>query len=203
MWPFNRKLKNRRLGRNEVLDVKLRSSVVRATRMRWGAIAFAVSFGTVFGLYLVWRTGEWALNHFLYENKAFAIQQVDVQNDGAISADQIRRWAGVKPGQNLLALDLASVKRDLELVPMIKAAAVERILRRSWRIGVGEREPLAQVYVPQPRPNGGYEMVVLYLDEDGNVMPPLEPKQRAAPLTKPTEQLPVIAGINFAELYPG
>jgi len=194
---------NRRLGRREVLEVKLRSSLVRATRMRWSAIVLAVSFGTVFGLYLAWRTANWALNRFLYENRAFAIQQIDVQTDGAVSAEQIRRWSGVKLGQNLLALDLASVKRNLELVPIVKAASVERILPRSLRIRVVEREPLAQVYVPQPRPNGGYEMLALYLDEDGCVIPPLEPRQRAAPLTQPLEQYPVIASINFADLYPG
>lgn len=200
---FKRKAVNRRLGRRDVLDVKLRSSVVRATRMRWSAIALAVSFGTVFGLYLVWRTGEWALNRFLYENRAFAIQQIDAQTDGAISAEQIRRWSGVKPGQNLLALDLAQVKRNLELVPVVKSASVERVLPHLLRIRVVEREPLAQVYVPQPRPGGGYEMAVLYLDEDGCIMPPLEPRQRAVPLTQPLEQHPVVAGINFAELYPG
>ena len=135
---------------------------MRATRMRWSAIVLAVSFGTVFGLYLAWRAGNWALDRFFYENRAFAIQQIDVQTDGAISAEQMRRWSGVKLGQNLLALDLASVKRNLELVPFIKAAAVERVCHARCGIRVIEREPLAQVYVPQPRPGGGYEMLVLY-----------------------------------------
>jgi hypothetical protein len=126
-----------------------------------------------------------------------------LQFNASISAEQIRRWSGVKSGQNLLSLDLAQVKRDLELVPHLKSASVERILPRSLRIRVVERERLAQVYVPQPRRGGGYEMAVLYLDEEGCVMPPLEPRQRAVPLTQPLEQRPVIAGVNFAELYPG
>jgi hypothetical protein len=78
MWLFRRKAVNRRLGRRDVLDVKLRSSVVRAARIRWSAIALGVSFGTVFGLYLAWRTGEWALNKLLYENSTFAIQRFDL-----------------------------------------------------------------------------------------------------------------------------
>ena len=41
-------LANRR--RRHVLDVKLRSDQVRAARMRLGALAFGVLFGTVFGL---------------------------------------------------------------------------------------------------------------------------------------------------------
>ena len=100
MW-FRREQKNRRLSRGHVLDVKLRSRQVRATRMRLGAVALAVTFGTVFGLYLFWRAGEWALDKFVYENSEFAIQHVDVQTDGVIAPDQLRRWSGVKPGDNL------------------------------------------------------------------------------------------------------
>src|SRR5258705_2260302 len=120
MW-FSRKQKNRRMGRRHVLDVKLRSSQVRDTRIRLGAIALAIAFGTVFSLYLVWRTGEWALNRLLYKNSAFAVRQVEAQTDGVIAPDQLRRWAGVKPGENLFALDLSRVKRDLELVPLIQS----------------------------------------------------------------------------------
>ena len=73
MW-FKREKKNRRLHRGHLLDVKLRSDQVRATRTRLAAIAFGVLFGTVFGLYLFWRSGEWALDKFVYENSEFAIQ---------------------------------------------------------------------------------------------------------------------------------
>src|SRR5690349_15881664 len=133
MW-FGTKIKNRRLGRRQVLDVKLRSSQLRARRMRFSALALAVGFGTVFGLYLLWRTGEWALNHFLYKNPTFAIQQVDVQTDGAIARDQLLRWIAVKPGDNLLALDLGRVKRNLELVSLVQSVAVERVLPHTLRV---------------------------------------------------------------------
>ena len=53
MWFKNEQVKNRRLHRNHVLDVKLRSDQVRANRVRLGTISFLVVFGTFFGLYLV------------------------------------------------------------------------------------------------------------------------------------------------------
>src|SRR5213593_321336 len=124
MW-FRRKSRNRRLGRDFVLDVKLRSSQVRAARSRLAAISLGVAFAIFFGLYLLWRTGEWALNQFVYENQAFAINVIDVQTDGVIALDQLRRWSGVKFTENLMALDLGRVKRDLELVPAIQSGAVE------------------------------------------------------------------------------
>jgi cell division septal protein FtsQ len=198
-------MRNRRVDRRHVLlDVKLHTGPARATRLRWGAIALGVVFGAVFSLYLVWRTGEWAMNHFLYENKDFAVQQIDVQTDGVIAPDQLRRWAGVKSGDNLLALDLGRVKRDLELVPLVRSAAVERVLPRTLRIRVTEREPLAQIYAPQLRADGrGYDMRLFQLDADGVVMLPLEPRQRATPLAQAGEALPTLTGLDANELQPG
>ena len=202
MW-FKRKPKNRRLGREQVLDVKLRSSQVRAARTRMTAVSLGAVFATVFGLYLVYRGGEWLLNRLVYENKAFALENIDAQTDGVISADQLRRWAGVKPEENLLALDLGRVKRDLEMVPLVRSVSVERILPRGLRIRVTEREPIAQINVPRPRASGGIEMSVYQLDADGWVILPLEPRDRATSPSKSDESLPLLRGINANTLQPG
>jgi cell division septal protein FtsQ len=202
MW-FKRKPKNRRLGREQVLDVKLRSSQVRAARTRMTAVSVGTIFATVFGLYMLYRSGEWALNHFVYQNKAFAATEIDVQTDGIISVDQLRRWAGVRPNENLLALDLARVKRDLEMIPLIQSVSVERIMPHTLRICVTERQPIAQVNLPEPRPNNGVGVAVYHLDPDGYVMLPLDPRQRNTPASQGNESLPVVAGVNATELQPG
>jgi cell division septal protein FtsQ len=202
MW-FKRKPKNRRLGREQVLDVKLRSSQVRAARTRMMAVSLGAVFATVFGLYLVYRGGEWLLNRLVYENRAFAIEEIDAQTDGIIPVDQLRRWSGVKPEENLLALDLGRVKRDLEMVPLVRSVSVERILPRGLRIRVTEREPIAQINVPRPRASGGIEMSVYQLDADGWVILPLEPRDRATSPSKSDESLPLLRGINANTLQPG
>ena len=202
MW-FKREQKNRRLNRGHVLDVKLRSDQVRATRTRLAAIAFGVLFGTVFGLYLLWRTGEWALDKFVYENSEFAIQNIQVQTDGVIAPDRLRRWSGVKIGANLIALDLASVKRNLELVSTIDSVSVERVLPRTLKIRVTEREPVAQVNVPRADASGGISISIFQLDADGMVMQPLDPRLCVIPLSQVNEQLPVITGLNIYQLQPG
>jgi hypothetical protein len=203
MFWRKRKTTNRRLGRVHVLDVKLRSSQVRAARARRVIVALGVCFGTVLGLYVIWCLGEFAMNKLVYENKSFAIQQVEVQTDGVISADQLRRWSGVRSGQNLLALDLARVKRDLEMQAMIESVSVERILPGTLRLRISEREPVAQVAVPQPRPGGGLDLKVFQIDPNGYVMLPLDPRQRAVPPTQADDQLPLILGINASDLQPG
>jgi len=202
MW-FRREQKNRRLSRAHVLDVKLRSGQVRATRTRLAAMAFGVLFGTVFGLYLFWRAGEWALDYFVYENPEFAIRHIDVQTDGVILPDQLRRWAGVKPGDNLLALDLATVKRNLELVSLVDSVSVERVLPRTLRIRVNEREPVAQVNVPTTDTAGKIVVTVFQLDADGFVMQPLDPRLCVMPLAQVSNQLPAITGLNAFQLQPG
>src|ERR1035437_595443 len=202
MW-FKREQKNRRLRRGHVLDVKLRSDQVRATRTRLAAIAIGVLFGTVFGLYLLWRTGEWALDKFVYENAEFAIQRVDVQTDGVIAPDQLRNWSGVKLGANLIALDLASVKRNLQLEPVIDSVSVERVLPRTLKIRVSERSPIAQVNVPRPDGANGVVISVFQLDVTGVVMQPLDPRLCVVPLAQMNSQLPVITGLNSFQLQPG
>jgi cell division septal protein FtsQ len=202
MW-FKRGPKNRRLSRKHVLDVKLRSRQVRAMRLRLGAVALAVTFGTVFGLYLFWRAGDWALDKFVYENSEFAIRHIDVHTDGVIAPGQLRRWSGVKRGENLMALDLASVRRNLALVSTIGSVSVERVLPDTLQIRVTERRPIAQVDLPRAGPAGGIEVTVFQLDADGHIMQPLDPRLCVMPLAQVRDQLPVIAGLNAYELQPG
>jgi cell division septal protein FtsQ len=200
---FQRKPRNRRLRREHLLDVKLRSSQVRAARLRMAAVALGVVFAAVLSIYLFWRAGQLALNRLLYTNRSFAIQTIEVETDGIIAPEQIRRWARVKAGDNLLALDLARVKRDLELVSLVRSVSIERILPHTLRIRVAEREPIAQVNLPRPRPGGPVEFAPCFLDEEGVVILPLDPSQRAAPPDEREGRLPVIQGLNLNEVQPG
>lgn len=202
MWPFKRQPKNRRLERIHVLDVKLKTSHVKATRTRVATVAAGLSFGALFMLFLLWRGGVWITNRLVFENDAFAVQRIDIRTTGVLAPDQIRRWAGVKNGLNLFALDLQRVKRDLELVPVIQAVAVERVLPQTLRLRVTEREPVARVLPPM---SSGIDNETLYtLDSLGMVMLPVRPAQRSVPMTATNEfMLPILTGLNYLELRPG
>jgi cell division septal protein FtsQ len=183
--------------------VKVRSDQARGTRVRLATAAFSLVFGTLFGLYLFWRAGEWALDKFVYENAEFAIQHIDVQTNGKIPIEQLRRWAGVNSGQNLIVLDLAAVKRNLELVSAIKSASVERVLPGTLRIRVTERDAIAQVNVPRADPQNGIAISVFQLDANGFVMQPMDPRLRVVPLAQMNALLPVLTGLNIFQLQPG
>jgi cell division protein FtsQ len=203
MWFKREQNKNRRLRRTHVLDVKLRSDQVQATRLKLLLLALIVPTATLLTLIIVWRIGVATLNAFVYENADFAIQQIDVKTDGVIAPEQLRRWTGVKPGANLIALDLAAVKRNLELVSVIDSVSVERVLPRTLKIRVTERDPIAQVNMPRADGANGIAVSVFQLDANGMVMQPLDPRLSTVSLAQMNSQLPVIAGVNAFQLQPG
>jgi cell division septal protein FtsQ len=154
------------------------------------------------GVFLVWRGGALILDRLVYENPAFALKQLDIQTDGVIASEQLRNWAGIKGNENLLALDLESVKKNLEHIPYVQSVSIERILPHTLRIRVMEREPMAQIYAPRAR-GAMTPPVAFQLDAEGCVMPILEPRQRAIPPNPAAEQLPLLAGAKINELQPG
>lgn len=203
MLFLRRKPINRRLGREYVLDVKLRSSQVRAVRMRRATMVLTALLGAAFGVFVIWLAGHWALNELLYDNPAFATRQIDMDTDGIIAADQLKSWAGIKRGDNLLALDLTRVKHNLESVPFIQTVSVERVLPHTLRIRVAEREPIAQIEIQRTRSGGGFETLVFNIDPDGAIMPPLDPKWRAPGAAPQNDQSPLIVGSKVVDARPG
>jgi cell division protein FtsQ len=202
MWPGKRKRHNQKLRQRNVLDVKASVAQMRSLRLRALTYTTTASLAVLLVLYVAWRTGECVVNKLLYHNTAYALQELDVQTDGVLAAEQIRRWAGIKIGDNLFALDLARVRRDLELVPAIQRVAVERVVPHTLRIRVSEREPVAQILRAGPPQGTNGSRVVFLLDASGQVMLPLDSRQRAIP-PQPGEQYPILTGANLAELTPG
>jgi cell division septal protein FtsQ len=202
LW-FDRKRRNRRLDRPlHILDVKLRSSQRHQLRVRRGVMVLGIPLCLLLGAYGAWRGGGYAVEQLIENNPAFSIHQIEVRTDGVIALEQIRRWAGVKLDDNLFALDLARIKRDLELVPYIQSAALERVLPHCLKIRVLEREPVAQCLYPRVNADGVLEQVVNYLDDEGFIFPPLETQQRGLPAAR-DPHLPVVAGMTPADLRPG
>ena len=200
MWT-KRKAKNRRFERTHVLDVKLRSQQARMARLRMVSSIAGISLGTLLGLFILWQGLRLALDLIVYDNHAFSIRAISIRTDGDIPVEEIRQWAGVKFGENLLALDLSRVRRDLELVPWIQEAAVERVLPDSLRLSITEREPISQAYAWQPRT--GSPPSVFYLDPAAFVMSPRTHRRDSSPANILGESLPILTGIPASELKPG
>lgn len=195
--------RNRRFGERQfVLDVKMRTRQMRVARWRAAGAGLAGVMALALFALVFWRGGQWFLDDAVYKNPAFAIQRVEVRTDGVIAPAVIRGWAMVRPGQNLLSLDLMRVKRDLEMHSPIAGVSVERVLPGTLRIRVTERQPVAQAITLQPRRGGGFDAVPHDFDETGVVMQPLDPAWRLTPAPS-NALLPTLTGVPPQDLNPG
>lgn len=202
---FRGQPENRRLERRRVLDVKLRSSQVRARRLRLLAGSLTVLAACVVVGTVLWRGSGWILDQTLFRNEAFALRHIEIQTDGMIAPEQVRQWSGVRPGDNLWRLDLSRIRRELMLVPFVESVAVLRVPPHTLRIRVVEREPVAQALVYRFGTEGSplATSVKYYLDAGGYVMPPLEAWQGMAMNGQWFEGLPSLSGAAPSDLRPG
>ncbi|MGV3772728.1 MAG: cell division protein FtsQ/DivIB [Verrucomicrobiales bacterium] len=198
------KKKNKTFDRGKKLDVKMRSQQSRALRMRMAILALAASSLVVLVMLLGWKGREMLLEEYVYKSPTFAIDRIDIQTDGVIPIDQIRRWAAVQIGDSLLKLDLARIKRDLELVPLVKTASVERQLPRRLVLRLKEREPIAQIFVFQSSAQSeSLRSTVFFLDEEGWVMPPATKYLNLKFIPNQPQSFPIITGVQGIDLRPG
>jgi hypothetical protein len=202
MWQ-RRKTKNRRVAQEQVLAVKGHTRQLRMLRLRLVAKLFAIAFGTVTVLFLLWRGGDWVLNELILPNPAFAVREIDIQTDGIIPVQQLRLCAGVNVGDCLLTLDLRRIRRDLEYLPWVQSAAVERVRPHTLRIRVIERDPIAQTILYQPASRDGVSReVIFYFDAEGHVILPLEAHRLQSALLG-LDSLPLLTGVAGVDLSPG
>lgn len=196
--------KKKKKEKRKALEVKSRSKSLRAVRLRLAWNALAISTGMVLALLVVWKGGEELLRRYVYTSPSFALENLEVITDGIIPAGQIQRWAGVERGENVLSLDLARLKRNLEMVPLIEQAFVERHLPRSLIIRVTEREPIAKVVVFQPRASDGMlAPSAFYLDHEGMVIPPYARTLNPRAFDEAIRWLPALTGVLAEELRAG
>lgn len=202
MFGANSKKKSKE--KRKALEVKSRSKSLQALRLRLALNALAISTGMVLVLLVFWKGGEHLLQRYVYTNPSFGLQEIEIITDGIIPQGEIQRWANARKGDNVLSLDLPRIKRNLELVPLIEQAYVERQLPRRLVIRVSEREPIARIIVFQPRSSDGLlEPAVFYVDHEGMVIPPYARTLNPAAFDLATESLPVLNGVLAEEIRPG
>lgn len=191
---------NRRKQEVNLLNVKLRTDQLKKQRKVIVTGGVSVVFAVAFILFLASRGIDWALAEFVYQNPAFAIRKIEISTDGYLNQPTLLHWADVKKGDNLMALDLGRVKRDLERYPVVKNVSLERILPDGLRIKVAERFPLARLTMVLPRGNGQYYPATFPLDPNGYVLVPLHRSHVRDPRVLNYAALPELKGFDEAEL---
>ena len=196
------KRRNSKSGQKKLLSVKVQSQQAKRLRLRWLRSLAALALAVLVIITVFWQGGAFALNRLVYENESFSVKQLDYRTDGIITVDQLRKWAGVRSGDNLLKLDLLRIKRDIELAPRVKAASVERYLPDTLQVRVTERVPMAQIWAWQRdgAAETDYDCVRLQLDETGHVMTPIDGHSVVVSEDQAEWSLPVVSGIDLGKL---
>jgi len=154
----------------------------------WCALVLAmiviVGAGLHFGIAFV-------LDRVLYTNPRYALHQIDVEPRDRFSPRLIRQAAGLEPGMNLWALNLHQIAHDLESIPNVASARVERHFPDRITITITERVPVVKIE--------GINIDLgtketFYLDRGCVVLKPRP--DEAAPI------LPQVVGLTDAELEP-
>jgi cell division septal protein FtsQ len=190
------KLGNRRRKRNQyLLDVKVQTEGRLRHRLRWVLAILVTLVFVALGIYGLYRLVGFSAAKLVHENPRFAITQIIVEDDGALTAKQVTAFAGVAVGQNLLSLDLDRVRRNLEMVPLVRCVEVRRMLPQKLFIHVDERIAVARLQGPANAEffvdRSGFVMKTLKLT-DGTILQP----QTVVPV-------PTLTGVSLADVQVG
>ncbi len=194
------KLGNRKRRRREyLLDVKVQTPGRWRQRTRVGATVFAAVAMLVLASYGLYRGCGFAVRRLVFENPRFAIAQIVVDNDGALTPERVAQLGGVRVGLNLFSLDLAAVQRNLEAIPLVRRVEVRRMLPARLFIRVNERVPMARLRgAGNDTPETG-----LLIDRSGMVMQPLKLADGAVVQPPTARSVPVLTGVPMAGVRVG
>ncbi|MEZ0298083.1 MAG: cell division protein FtsQ/DivIB [Candidatus Methylacidiphilales bacterium] len=127
----------------------------------------------------------------VYENPAFAISEIRIESRGNFTQAQIRQATGLAIGSNILGYSLSAVERDVERLPYVAEAQVERRLPSTIIIRIVERQPVARI----PNTGSASTATEFYVDRNGTVLEPREGEVM--------QPMPMIVGLNVADMHPG
>ena len=135
--PARRKpAKKRAPAPRKTIDPRIRDRRVEVLRKQ-GRRRLLWMIGLIaLGLVLV---GGW----FVIHSPLLDVERVRVTGTQQATAAEVRRAAGVDRGQPILFVDTGAVERDVERVPWVDKARVERSLGGELAIHVTERRPAA------------------------------------------------------------
>ncbi len=185
--------------RDRRLDVRVHIDARSHARRRWYFRFAGVAALLIIGSILARPLRSVLLDGWIYRMPALALRSLPISTDGVLSREEIEQTAGVRFGQNVLALDLPLLQERLTRHPRIQSAAVERILPDTLRIEVRERIPIARVVVLAIN---GFRVSYL-LDDQAVVMLPIEKGRGNAEAIDSEATLPLVTGADPSDLVLG
>jgi cell division protein FtsQ len=192
---MNRRITKPRFRQNQI-NVLLAATQQRHNRKKlargaaWGLLLLttltSAGIGTHFAM-------EALLDKALYNNPEYALRHVVIATGGDFSQRQIRQAAGVTIGENIWKIDLVRVQRNIERLPYVAEARVEKKLPDKLVVRIIDRNPIVKVTTT------GSDLgkpEILYIDRDQYVV--FKPRNGET-----TRSLPEIVGLRNRDLEIG
>jgi hypothetical protein len=123
------------------------------------------------------------------------VGQFELVTNGAITAPQVAAVTGLRPDQNITALDLGILRRQLLTLPQVREAMVERRLPNHLSVRLEERRPAAWLACAAQGLRA-FDSRGLLLDAEGVVFP-------AGVMLDEYTALPVIHCADLSAVTPG
>lgn len=198
--PFSKPAKKRATGkRGGKRTVKKTVRRRSQARVNWRLVARAVpaagALALVGGVAWLWQDGWFGRQAEALQQAALAgsadlglrVEEVLVEGRQRTDSDLILARLGLALGRPILAIDPAAARAELEALPWVRSASVERQLPGTIFIRLSEREPLA-LWQEQG--------VIRVLDHSGEVISGIEPRRFAhLPLVVGADAPPHAAGL--------
>lgn len=176
--------RNRSRGASLMVSARSGGAKGRDRMHKFGALLLlaVAAAGTVWAARAgLTRAGE----HLFSQNDRFTIAQIELTTNGTLPLSNLREYAGVAEGQNLFAIDIEQIARNIERTPRVRSAEVRRVLPDKLVIRVQERMALARLAE-------GATGLPMAVDRDGFVLGPSVGRG-----------LPIISGVSESGLAPG
>jgi cell division septal protein FtsQ len=172
-----------RPNRENRLQIRHRFSVVVKVVLLLGLVG-----GVAFG-------GRGLVNRLIWENPSYALADIRVATDGLLTRVQVLELLEVWEGKNIFTVDVAKMKRELDALPQVEKAEIQRHLPDRLEIKIVERQPVAWVAASAEVPLGvGVDS--LLVDTRGFVM-------RTRKVLPEHLALPRITGVVMEDVAPG
>lgn len=122
------------------------------------------------------------LYDFITQCSYFKTREITVSGQNRLSKDAVIKQAGINPGMNILAFNLAVARKRLLVHPWIAEADVQRVIPAGIHIRIKEHRGVAVIDLGRK----------YLIDESGVIIKELSPSD--------TGNLPIVRGLRYADI---
>lgn len=196
----NRRRSGRGMERHQLMELSVRAASERRRR-RSKAMGFLWKVSAVLIVLALLALGvRFLALRFFFHNHEYDLKHLVTNLHGVLSEEELGDLTGLKPGKNILILDLGEASRRLSALPEVRSVNIERRLPDTVEVGIERRLPIFHLATgPVTDPTTTADAVPgtsLLCDRDGVVMQP-------ANIPDEFLRLPVLEGIDTSSLKPG